>query len=344
MPPPKPYAAFVACKSSGTIAIVDLSSLKTIASTPVPSQPVRVLARPASHEVFSFSAGGKIAVIDFPSRTLERQFTAGKSAQDPWFSPDGKRLYVLDSASGDIVTVDAESGEIIGRVKLPPGLADLALTPDGKTLVASDPRGNRLFFADSQSGKVLGSAGVGKGPGPLAILPDSSKVFVADTDGDKVSAVDLNNRSLVANIEIDARPHRLALKPDGGELFVFSGDPPTMTIIDTSQDDVEQDLPTGQGVSGAVFRQDSSMMYLSTAGNGFVSFFDVAKRTVTSAVEISALPGVLALTPDQRFLAVAGTTSASLMVLEANPPLLIAVVPVGADPVDVSIPGWLVGR
>lgn len=339
--PPRPYVAFVACEGSSSVAVVNLATLKTIKSISIDGPPIRVLARPDSHQIFVISSDGKVSTIDFPSLTVQRVFSAGKSARDPWFSPDGNRLYVLDAVAGEIVAIDAQKGEVVESIKLATGLANLALTPNGKTLVVSDEGGNRLFFADAQSDKVLGSVAVGKDPGPLAILPDGSKVFVADTLDDKVSSVDISSRSLVDNIEIGSQPDRLALKPDGGELFAFSENPPTMTIIDTSQDEVEQNLPTGKGVLGTVFRRDSSMLYMGTSGNGFVSFFDVGNRTVTSAINVSDSPGALALTPDQRFLAVAGANSASLIFLETEPPSLISLVPVGSDPVDIIIPGWL---
>ncbi len=338
-PPPKPYAAFIACAGNNTVAVVDLSSLKTIASIPVAPQIIRVVARPHTHDIFAFSTDGTVSVIEFPSDKVVRRFSAGRSARNPWFSSDGKQLYVLDFVAGDIVTIDASRARVERKISLAPGLADLALTPDGKTLIASDPHGDRVFFVDAQSGKILGSAAVGKGPGPLVVLPDSSKVFVADTADDKISVLEVANRTLAANIEIGSAPERMDLKPDGGELFVFSAS--AMTILDTSQDDVEQSFPTGKDVAGTMFRNDSSMLYIATAANGFVTFFDVANREVTSAVQSSTSPGALALTPDGRFLVVLGTASGSLSILKTDPPGLLTNIPVGSDPDDVIVPGWL---
>jgi hypothetical protein len=47
------------------------------------------------------------------------------------------------------------------------------------------------------------------------------------------------------------------------------------------------------------------------------------------------------LTPDERFLAVADSASASLAVLRADRAALLTTIPVGSRPVDVVITDWL---
>jgi DNA-binding beta-propeller fold protein YncE len=49
----------------------------------------------------------------------------------------------------------------------------------------------------------------------------------------------------------------------------------------------------------------------------------------------------MALTPDERFLVVADTAASTLAVLETDPARLLTTVSVGADPVDVVVPGWI---
>lgn len=81
-------------------------------------------------------------------------------------------------------------------------------------------------------------------------------------------------------------------------------------------------------------------MYLATSGDGFVTAFDVANRSVQSTLHVGVAPRSLALTPDERFLAVADSASGDLAIVRTSPLSLITVLPVGADPVDVIVPGW----
>ncbi|MGH9397890.1 MAG: YncE family protein, partial [Terriglobia bacterium] len=52
-------------------------------------------------------------------------------------------------------------------------------------------------------------------------------------------------------------------------------------------------------------------------------------------------PQALALTPDERFLAVVDSGGGRLSLMRAATGDLITSIPVGADPVDVVIPGWI---
>jgi DNA-binding beta-propeller fold protein YncE len=67
---------------------------------------------------------------------------------------------------------------------------------------------------------------------------------------------------------------------------------------------------------------------------------DVQNRTLLAAIHIGIEPRALALTPDERFLAVADTSASTLAILQTDPTTLLTTVPVGATPVDVVVPGW----
>jgi serine/threonine-protein kinase len=176
----------------------------------------------------------------------------------------------------------------------------------------------------------------------MVILANSSKAFVGDAEQPAISVVDLTTRQLLANIEIGIRPGALLLKPDGGELFVFGYRGTSMVILDANQDIVEQTYPTGRDPVAGVFQMDPLILYIANAGDGSVMALDVQNRTLLAAVHIGIEPRALALTPDERFLAVADTSASTLAVLRTNPTNLLTTFPVGAKPVDVVVPGWII--
>jgi YVTN family beta-propeller protein len=133
----------------------------------------------------------------------------------------------------------------------------------------------------------------------------------------------------------------MVLKPDGGELFVFECEGTSMVIVDADQDNVEQNYPTGHKPVAGVFQQNPLVLYIANAGDGSVMALDVQNRTLLAAVHLGIEPRAMALTPDQRFLVVADTAASTLAVLQTNPAMLLTTFPVGADPVDVVVPGWL---
>jgi len=179
-------------------------------------------------------------------------------------------------------------------------------------------------------------------------LPYGSKVFVAHTGAETVSAADLSTQRLLSHIEVGARPSTLVLKPDGGELFTLSAAANTLTILDAFHDNAEQTLPTGRGPAAGVFRRDGSVFYIANAGDGSVTALDVRTRVLLTSTTVGTEPRALALTPDERFLLVADRAASTLAVLHAEPSsldtgrsALVTTVPVGAQPVDVVVPGWI---
>ena len=87
------------------------------------------------------------------------------------------------------------------------------------------------------------------------------------------------------------------------------------------------------------------MLYIANAGDGSVLALDPENREVRASPHVGMEPRALALTPDERLLAVADRAAACLAILQADPAslsrdrsVLITTVPVGASPVDVIVP------
>ncbi len=353
LPAPKPYLAFVASHASNTVAVVNLATFRLVRSIPVPPGPMQVAARPGSHELYALSDSGSLSVIVDPALQVAATIPVGAGAANLAIAGDGGRA-AATNAAGEVVIIDCGSRHVTAHPKLGGDLAGLVFTPDGKTVIAADSVGNRLVFVDASTAKVLGEVSVGKQPGPMAIIPDGSKLFVADTGEAKISVIDVASRQVLSHLELASDPVGLVLKPDGGELLALSRDSATLTIVDTFHDDVEEDRPISTGktpVAGVPIR-DSTKLYILNGGpdGGSVQGIDLQNRAPLGATYVGGEPTAIALTPDERYVAV--TAGSSLAVLSTGPlnpkpkvpgtPLpLITTIPVGADPVGVVIPGWM---
>ncbi|MGO9273908.1 MAG: hypothetical protein ACLQOO_27315 [Terriglobia bacterium] len=357
--PPNPYVAFVANHGSNSVAAADLASFRVMARVPVAPGPEQLAVRPMSQEIYATGDSGSVDIILFPDLRVVKTLHVGASARDVVFTPNGRYAFVLDPSEGQIAFLDCDSRWETGRLRIggpgSPPLGHLVITPEGAVLIASDPSANRLVLVSTAGREIVGSVDVGKAPGALALLPDGSKVFVADTEEDKISAADVASRQILSHLEINSRPSWLLAKPDGGELLVFSRESATMTIVDAFHDNVEEIRPTGRDPVAAVIKPDQSDLFIANAGDGSVMAVDLPTRTVLASTRTGSAPSALALTPDGRFLAVADRSESSLAILHvdpaalkalaakprATPSLLLTTIPVGAEPVDVKIPGWL---
>lgn len=371
--PPRPYLAFVANQLSSTVAVVNLASFRVTNSIPVPTSPTEVMARPGRQELYVLSQSGSLSVIEYPALRLTATIPVGAGAANLVLSNDG-RLAALSNAAGEVVFVDCAARRVRGRAKVGGDIAGLVFTPDAGTLIAADRAGDRLIFVDTPTTKVSGEVAVGKAPGPMVMMPDGAKLFVGDTGEPKISIVDVATKQILSHLELASAPLALVLKPDGGELVALSRDSATLTILDTFHDDVEEDRPisTGKRPVAGVPTRDSTRLYIvnqgaaaqaagdsgevkETDGGGSVEAIDLQNRAVLGTTHVGTMPAVIALTPDERFLAVADPGTSTLAVLATGPlnpkpkvpgtPLpLITMIPVGTRPVSVTIPDWLGAR
>lgn len=294
-------------------------------------------------------------MISYPELRVTASIPIGSSSRDMAITGDG-RLAAVSDAKGEIVLIDCNSRAMEGRIKSGDAISDLGFSPNGKALIAADSAHDRLVFVDVASRSIQGEVHVGKEPGPIAILPDSSKLFVADTGEPQLSAVDLATRQVLSNIDLASKPVALVLKPDGGELIALCPESATLAILDTLHDYVGSEIPTGTDPVAAVPTRDSTKLYVANRGDGTVEAIDLQNRSQPGSVmstHAGIAPSALALTPDERYLAVTDSASSALVVLGTAPlsaqsskvqtvPLpLVTTVSVGADPVDVVIPDWL---
>ncbi len=359
MPPPRPYLAFVAVEGSEGVAAIDLGSFQPVKVIPLGFAPDRLIVRPHSRDVYATSADGDVAAIQYPQLSSVKLWSGGGVPPDLRFSEQGRTAYGIDEEGHALFTLDCQSGKIEAQHAMPQRISRLALTPDGKTLLAIDTATGKLLFVEAKSGRVLGALAIGKSPGDLVILPGSRKAFIADSAGDMIAALQIPARELLSDIQLSASPTLLALKPDGGEIFAFSNANSTMTVLDASSDAVEESFAAAGKISAAMFTKDSSMLYAASATEGDVIALNVSNRRVMTTTHVGIEPVALALTPDERFLAVVDAAAGRLAIMRGRVPaypkgaiselsqavygssLMVATIPVGPDPVAIVIPGWL---
>jgi DNA-binding beta-propeller fold protein YncE len=338
--PPLPYVAFIANQQGNSVAAVDLRTLQMLSSIPVATSPTQVVFRPGAKELYVVSTSGTVSVITFPELRVVKTIAVGRSAASLVFSPDGSRAYLLNPAEGQVVFLDSGNRRETGRMGLGGKPSSIALSPDGKLLmIAVLP--SDFSFIDTETRNVLSTIRVGQDPGPMAVRPDGKEVFVSGIARNTISAVEVPSRRLLANLAVAAPITALVPKPDGGELFALSSQGSLAVILDAYHDNVEQSITTGQNPVAGVFRRDMSVFYIATAGDGNVTALDVQTHSVISVVHAGTQPSALALTPDERFLAVTDAASASLAILRTDSLGLVTTIPVGSNPVHVVIPDWL---
>jgi YVTN family beta-propeller protein len=59
-----------------------------------------------------------VAIIDAVKKTVLSSVKIGKGPGFPMFSPDSRKLYVLESGNGDVVVIDLDTMSVSARYKI----------------------------------------------------------------------------------------------------------------------------------------------------------------------------------------------------------------------------------
>jgi YVTN family beta-propeller protein len=204
---------------------------------------------------------GVVNVINTINNTSYAQIILGTgtggSPNGIAFAPDGKKVYVAGSPSGNspgyVYAIDtnvnnATYNTIIATVEVDPSPGGLAVTPDGKKVyVASYSGDNNPGVVDviNTTTNTVTTVTVDKTwPFGVAVTPDGSTVYVTNTNygsGSTVSVINTSKDIVIGNpIPVGDWAYGIAVTPDGKKAYVVNSleQPGTVSVIDTNVNNV----------------------------------------------------------------------------------------------------------
>lgn len=101
----------------------------------------------------------------------------GKSPHSVAVSPDDRRLYTTNFASGTVSVIDVEGMAIVDTIDAIEGPYGVAANPDGHTLHVAGPSSKTLVHIDLDTG-IPTQSGFGRAPYGLALSPDGARVYL----------------------------------------------------------------------------------------------------------------------------------------------------------------------
>jgi YVTN family beta-propeller protein len=135
----------------------------------------------------------------------------GKGPEGFDITPDGKQLWVANSASGNISVIDVANKRVVHtfnvQTKRP---SRLKFTPDGRLVLITDLDAGELLIFERETRKELKRMKLGKQTAGILITPDSSRAYVAVTGDDNVAVIDLKTLELADRIPTGTGPDGMA--------------------------------------------------------------------------------------------------------------------------------------
>jgi YVTN family beta-propeller protein len=182
--------------SSGTVSIMDLTSVKMPAPPPAPGMGV-----PAG------GSGSPGSRTDWNETVIR----VGNGSEGFDVSPGRKEIWVANAQDGTISVIDLAAEKVIETLAANVhGANRLKFTPDGKRVLVSTLGGPDLVILDATTRKEVKRVPIGHGAAGIVMQPDGSRAFVACSPDDYVAVVDLRTLEVVGHIQAGGQPDGMA--------------------------------------------------------------------------------------------------------------------------------------
>lgn len=164
---------------------------------------------------------------------LKKIAIGGEGSWDyPAFDEKNHRLYV--SHESEVVVVNTDSGEIVGRIPNASGVHGIAPVPALGKVFISEGKADAVGIFDLKTLSPLGKIKSGKAPDAIIYDSATKRLFTSNGDSADMTAINASSGEVVGTIPVGGDPESIAV--DGkGQLFLAIADKNEIVNIDTKK-------------------------------------------------------------------------------------------------------------
>ena len=255
-------------------------------------------------------------------------------------------VWVVNRDLGELAIFDAETGELIEKLKVGAGAHDICISEKaGKAYITAEAI-NTVTAVDIET---LATESIPVGPLPHHIEPshDGRKIFV--TLASHPMTVPAPGTPAFATIDTDdnsvtytatsanpaARTHAVFPTPDGDRIFVAHDTGNEVSGVDVETANIFLSVSPIVRAEEVVATRFGDQLWVSSRGDGTVKRIDIVAQTITGSVPVGVQPESVMLTPNERTLVVSmrGTPAALAFVDTARRELIgtVQIGPAGSN-------------
>jgi DNA-binding beta-propeller fold protein YncE len=179
----------------------------------------------------------------------------------------GRRVYVSHATQVDVL--DADSGEIKGKIPDTKGVHGIAVAADCNRGFTSNGRDDTLTVFDLKTLETLDHVKTGRGPDAICYDPDTHQVFAFCGRGGSATVIDAAKGTVTGTIDLGGQPETGV--PDGaGLVFVNLEDKGELLKIDSRNRKVLERWPLAPGKTptGLALDRRNHRLFVGCRGGG----------------------------------------------------------------------------
>jgi YVTN family beta-propeller protein len=288
--------AYVTNSGSGTVSVINTAGGIVVYTIPVGSSPQGIAISPASpHYAYVTNSGsGTVSVIDTSTDQVVNTIPVGSSPTGVAIGPDGAYAYVVNEGDGTVSVIDTSTDQVVDSVSVGGEPMFDAVAPGGAYLYVTNYYASAVTIISTETDTVTGFVNVGPAPLGVAFAPSGAYAYVVDQNqafgmeaaNSGARAMDLSPAPSAANV--DGEAGRESLSPAGkgaqvsGPVFapVSGPSPGYLVTIDTSTDQVVDDITIGTTPAIAALTVAGTYAYVTDTGSNNVSVINTASNSL----------------------------------------------------------------
>ena len=236
---------------SNTFTVIDPKSGKAVRKIPV-EDPYNLYFTPDGTKAIVVAE--RYQRLDFFERQTWKKI---KSVSIPWpgvdhgdFTADGRYFLASTEFSGQVVKVDTEAMEVVGRATVGSLPIDVKVSPDGKVFYVANQGRHGVSIVDPESMTEIGFLKTGTGAHGLNASRDAKLLYVSNRLDGSISVIDFATRTVKETWKVGGSPDMIQVSADGGQLWVSNRYHGSVSVVDTTTGKVVATIPTGAGAHG----------------------------------------------------------------------------------------------
>lgn len=196
---PKSSHVFVLLPLHKMLLAIDAKNYQIASQLKLPASPHRLLVSPDGRKVFvSSEKDHSLTVVDARTLRILRSVPLGKGRHDLAFSRDGKSLLITNTGSRWMADIDAQSGMLKQRIRVPTGIQT----------VVTNPTKDEIYLLESETGmlRMLGSNfkltkafRLSPDVTSIGVDPSGRWIFALNRRSGKISACDRDSADISAS-------------------------------------------------------------------------------------------------------------------------------------------------
>jgi outer membrane protein assembly factor BamB len=240
-----------------------------------------------------------------------------------------RRVYAAHTGSRALLVVDADSGKVVGQVRVGP-LHGIAVDPATGHVYTGDGEARTVSEVDPVAMKVVGSADVDGIVDAVAYDPGNGHIYADEDDGTRIFVVDAHTMKSVGTVALPGhKPEYLAVDPQTHDVYQNIATDNAFVVVDGTTLTVKRTVPTPELKANHPLQYDAVLHHVLVGGaNGVLSVYD-RSGTLLHSVQMQSGVDQCSLDETSHTLACAGSGEVALIRDDAHTaPVVVARAPV----------------